>query len=140
MCWHPTPQIISSSTPASSLSPVMSIPQTPTTLTVPLTRHRSYYIHEADVTIKVRRSYAASSTRVTVMRRFSITSLRYTGTSCNGSQPTSGSDWPHLRVPIRIHQDPQKSIRSSWRKQRPTPLHASYGCSITRTSLSSLSS
>ncbi|KAI0292795.1 hypothetical protein BC826DRAFT_1105389 [Russula brevipes] len=31
----------------------MPIPQTPTTLTVPVRRHRSYFIHEADVTIRV---------------------------------------------------------------------------------------
>jgi len=35
------------------LSPLMSLPQTPSTLTVPITRHRGYFIHDADVTIRV---------------------------------------------------------------------------------------
>ncbi len=42
----------------------MSIPQTPSTLTVPLMRHKSYFIHEADVTIRVDRVYIVPSTRV----------------------------------------------------------------------------
>lgn len=35
----------------------MSIPSTPSSLTVPITRHKGYFIHEADVTIRVRRIY-----------------------------------------------------------------------------------
>lgn len=39
----------------------MSIPQTPSTLAVPAMRHKSYFIHEADVTIRVRRVHTVSS-------------------------------------------------------------------------------
>lgn len=40
----------------------MSIPSTPSSVTVPITRHKAYFIHEADLTIRVLRIYVASST------------------------------------------------------------------------------
>jgi hypothetical protein len=40
----------------------MSIPSTPSSLTVPITRHKGYFIHEADLTIRVHRIYVVSST------------------------------------------------------------------------------
>jgi hypothetical protein len=42
----------------------MSIPSTPSSLTVPITRHKGYFIHEADLTIRVLRIYLVSSTRI----------------------------------------------------------------------------
>jgi hypothetical protein len=42
----------------------MSIPSTPSTLAVPTMRHKGYYIHEADLTIRVHRIYIASSTYI----------------------------------------------------------------------------
>jgi hypothetical protein len=42
----------------------MSIPSTPSSLTVPVTRHKGYFIHEADLTIRVLRIYVVSSTRI----------------------------------------------------------------------------
>jgi hypothetical protein len=43
---------------------MMSIPSTPSSLTVPITRHKGYFIHEADLTIRVLRIYVVSSTRI----------------------------------------------------------------------------
>lgn len=42
----------------------MSIPSTPSSLTVPITRHKGYFIHEADLTIRVLCIYVVSSTRI----------------------------------------------------------------------------
>lgn len=42
----------------------MSNPSTPSSLTVPLTRHKGYFIHEADLTIRVLRIHLVSSTRI----------------------------------------------------------------------------
>ena len=46
----------------------MSIPSTPSSLTVPVTRHKGYFIHEADVTIRVHRIYVVSFTRIDYCR------------------------------------------------------------------------
>ncbi len=42
----------------------MSIPSTPGSLTVPITRHKGYFIHDADLTIRVLRIYIVSSTHI----------------------------------------------------------------------------
>lgn len=42
----------------------MSIPSTPSSITVPITRHKGYFIHEADLTIRVLRIYLVSSTPI----------------------------------------------------------------------------
>jgi hypothetical protein len=42
----------------------MSIPSTPSSIAVPVTRHKVYFIHEADVTIRVHRICIVSSTRI----------------------------------------------------------------------------
>jgi hypothetical protein len=45
---------------------MMSTPSSPSSLTVPITRHKRYYIHEADVTIRVHCIYIESLLTLTI--------------------------------------------------------------------------
>lgn len=67
----------------------MSIPQTPSTLAVPTMRHKSYFIHDADVTLRVE-NYLFRVHRYFLQRESAYFRLRL-GPSTNPSQDPPGS-------------------------------------------------
>ncbi|KAI0254407.1 hypothetical protein BJV78DRAFT_1280015 [Lactifluus subvellereus] len=69
----------------------MTIPQSPSTLTVPVMRHKSYFIHEADVTIRVE-SYIFRIHRFFLIRESAYFRLRLSAPTLPGQDPPGSSE------------------------------------------------
>lgn len=125
---------LSSSVPSFAINSAMPIPQSPSATTVPVMRHKSYFIHEADVTFRVSHLSQRPTVAYQFLSRSRTTFSVSTSTFSRGNRHISEDFSSHHNFLPRIHRGPPSRTQSSWRIYQAMPSPVSYGFFITRKS------